>query len=340
MIELSRTTAPNAKRVVGAGTLALIPVGATEQHGPNLGMGTDYRIAEELAQRTAAAIGEAAVVTPALPFGLSEHHMFAAGTITLSPDVLEGVLTDIVRSLMRHGVRHFLFVNGHQGNMNMLGMLANRLHFEQDVSVAVAFWMAQARDVIEKHRRTKRWGHACEIETSVAMALTPDLVATGELEAGDLIEEYGAYADNYEPHALTVPRSFSSRTRNGAFGDARLATKEAGEEIVRCAVDRTVEFARDFLTRSAPAGTLCRTRAYHLAVVRQMSDRIAVLYLGKLVEAGERDEICLSPQHPCTQALLAAVPTIGRPQHTPGVLSGEPPSTLRVPVPHPVPACP
>ena len=108
MIELSRTTAPQATRVVGPGALALIPVGATEQHGPNLGLGTDYRIAEELAQRIAAAIGEAAVVTPAMPFGLSEHHMFAAGTITLSPDVLEGVLTDIVRSLMRHGVRHFL----------------------------------------------------------------------------------------------------------------------------------------------------------------------------------------------------------------------------------------
>lgn len=255
MIELSRTTAPNAKRVVGAGTLALIPVGATEQHGPNLGMGADYRIAEELARRTAAAIGESAIVTPAVPFGLSEHHMFAAGTITLSPSVMEGVLTDIVKSLMRHGVRHFLFVNGHQGNMNMLGMLVNRLHFEQDVSVAVAFWMAQARDVIEKHRRTKRWGHACEIETSVAMALTPELVAVGELQAGDLIEEYGAYADNYEPHALTVPRSFASRTRNGAFGDARLATKEAGEEIVRCAIDRTVDFARDFLAGSAPAGT-------------------------------------------------------------------------------------
>jgi len=252
MINLSRATAPNAKRAVAEGALALIPVGATEQHGPNLGMGTDYRIAEELAQRTAAAIGETAIVTPTVPFGLSEHHMFAAGTITLSPAVLEGVLTDIVTSLKRHGVRHFLFVNGHQGNMNMLGVLANRLHFEQDVFVAVAFWMAQARDVIEKHRQTERWGHACEIETSVAMALAPDLVATGELEAGDLIEEYGAHADNYKPHALTVPRSFASRTRNGAFGDARLATKEAGEEIVRCAVDRTVEFARDFLAPSAP----------------------------------------------------------------------------------------
>ena len=71
--------------------------------------------------------------------------------------------------------------------------------------------------------------------------------------------------------------------------------------------------------------------SHDLAVVRQMSDRIAVLYLGKLVEVGERDEICSAPRHPYTQALLAAVPTVERPRHIPGVLSGEPPSTLRPP---------
>lgn len=71
--------------------------------------------------------------------------------------------------------------------------------------------------------------------------------------------------------------------------------------------------------------------SHDLAVVRQMSDRIAVLYLGKLVEVGERDEICLAPQHPYTQALLAAVPTIERRQHASGVLSGEAPSALRPP---------
>jgi oligopeptide/dipeptide ABC transporter ATP-binding protein len=71
--------------------------------------------------------------------------------------------------------------------------------------------------------------------------------------------------------------------------------------------------------------------SHDLAVVRQMSDRIAVLYLGKLVEVGERDEICSAPQHPYTQALLAAVPTIERAQQAPGVLSGEAPSPLRPP---------
>jgi peptide/nickel transport system ATP-binding protein len=71
--------------------------------------------------------------------------------------------------------------------------------------------------------------------------------------------------------------------------------------------------------------------SHDLAVVRQMSDRIAVLYLGKLVETGSRDEICSAPQHPYTQALIAAVPTIDRRQHALEVLHGEAPSALRPP---------
>ncbi len=83
----------------------------------------------------------------------------------------------------------------------------------------------------------------------MALAVAPDLVRRRALVAGDLIEDYGAYEDNYEPHALTVPKSFAERTRNGAFGDATLATERAGEEIVCAAVDRLVAFVQDFLGR-------------------------------------------------------------------------------------------
>lgn len=245
------TTTEFANRLADV-RLAMLPVGATEQHGPNLGMAVDYRIAEALAHRVADQLDGRAVVVPPLPYGLSAHHMAFPGTISIGAEAFQAVLLDVVESLAAHGIRHFLFVNGHMGNQNVLGVLSSRIRFERGYHAASSFYMTQARDAINRHTKTYRWGHACEIETSVALALVPELVRAASLQPGDLIEDDAAFEDNYQPHALQVPRSFAERTRNGAFGDATLATREAGEDIASVAVERTVAFASDFIAKPVP----------------------------------------------------------------------------------------
>ncbi|MGG5811235.1 creatininase family protein [Falsiroseomonas sp. CW058] len=229
--------------------LALLPVGATEQHGPNLNMATDTVIAHRVAQRIAEAMGPVAVVLPPLPFGLSQHHMGFAGTVTFSERTFLDACADVARSMKAHGVTHLLLVNGHNGNTQALGVAASRILYEVGMQAAVAFYFQQAADRVKAHGRTPRFGHACEVETSVALAVAPELVRRDALAPGEMVALDLPLGTNEQPFFLQVPIPFDRQTRNGVFGDARLANAEAGEDIIGTAVARTVTFLHAFLAR-------------------------------------------------------------------------------------------
>jgi creatinine amidohydrolase len=245
--EMSHMTSVEFREAMATVKLALIPVGATEQHGPNLGVATDYMVGHRLAQRIAARMHPRAVVVPPLPFGLSYHHTGFAGTITLSSESFTAVCMDIGKSLKHNGINHVLFVNGHNGNIAILNVVTTKFVYELGMKAATSFYFQQAADRVKAHGKTPRFGHACEVETSVVMALAPELVRTSALAAGDMIDTGLKYAFQNQPFFLQVPIPFHEQTRNGAFGDARLATAEIGWDIVNTAVDRTLEFLEGFL---------------------------------------------------------------------------------------------
>ena len=98
-------TAPALREAAREDTVVIIPLGATEQHGPHLPTQVDWRLAYEVSLRAARLMHgrQRALVTPAIPFGMSEHHMSLGGTITLNFATMAAVIGCVVRSAARHG---------------------------------------------------------------------------------------------------------------------------------------------------------------------------------------------------------------------------------------------
>jgi len=73
--------------------------------------------------------------------------------------------------------------------------------------------------------------------------------------------------------------------------------------------------------------------SHNLAVVRHLCDRVAVMYLGRIVEVAPTEQIFSTPRHPYTRGLLAAIPTLADSAADGGApaIAGDPPSPLRIP---------
>jgi len=121
----NRLTAAQLRELAARDAVVLLPVGATEQHGPHLPTGVDDLLAAEVSRRAAtiAAKHTGVVVTPSVWSGLSEHHINFGGTFSVSLSTLHALLRDICRSILRAGFSRILIVNGHGGNMAALNAL-------------------------------------------------------------------------------------------------------------------------------------------------------------------------------------------------------------------------
>lgn len=253
-VELAHMTSPEAAAALARAEVVLIPVGATEQHGPHLTLQTDTAIAHRLAVLLARRLYPRAIVAPPVPFGISHHHLGFAGTLTLAPETFIAVVLDLVRSLKHHGVGRFFIIDGHAGNQGALEVLMTKLRFELKVQAAYLFYFTLASDVIAQGVGSPRWGHACEVEASIALALAPELVRREALAPGELRPQRMPFVDPWQAHHLSMPQAFEEITANGALGDARQASEEFGQAIVERVIGRAQAFLEAFLCPPVRAG--------------------------------------------------------------------------------------
>ncbi|MEM9034323.1 MAG: mycofactocin biosynthesis peptidyl-dipeptidase MftE [Actinomycetota bacterium] len=200
---------------VAEGTTLLVPLGSTEQHGPHLPLDTDTRIAAAVA-RAAAADRDDVLVAPALPYGASGEHAGFAGTLSIGTEALHLVLVELVRS---HGPEftRTVFVNGHGGNV-------------EGVRSAVAQLRDEGHDVTAWSPRVRGGdAHAGETETSLLLAIAPEVVRPDLAEPGDQRPLAEVMAELRRGGVRAV-------SDNGVLGDPTDASVEAGRATLAALV--------------------------------------------------------------------------------------------------------
>jgi creatinine amidohydrolase len=226
--------------------LAIVPIGAHEQHGPHMVESCDAVLAEKMAQKLGERMFPFAWVTPAINMGVSPHHLNFPGTISLQPTTLIAILKDVISSLKHHGISKFLLLNAHGGNQSTLNVASMILTKELEVEIYYAKTTASAKKSIGKFIQSPLFGHSCEREVSEALYLAPELVRPQYLEKGD-IQEDGRWKQLRPGKAIQGFYYYEEMTNNGCIGDATKASMDIGRQIVEESLENLSEELRKLL---------------------------------------------------------------------------------------------
>jgi peptide/nickel transport system ATP-binding protein len=171
----------------------------------------------------------------------------------------------------------------------------------QDAGASLTPWMSVGELVGERLRRASRRERSARVREALATVGLPEEVASaraGQLSGGQRQRVCLARAIVTPPPLLLCDEPTSALDVSLAASVINLIGR---------------------LRRELDMSVLLVT--HDLSVARIVADRIAVMYLGRIVEIGEADAIMTNPAHPYTRALIAAMPEMGR---EPAALEGEP----------------
>ncbi len=230
--------------------IAVLPLGAHEQHGPHLPFETDTLIVEGLVDRIVAALPAGLPVSflPAEPVGYSIEHMDVDGTRSLTYEAAIERWLGIAAQLSRQGLRKFVMLNAHGGNAPLMTIIATEARVRFDMlAVATSWtrfgqpdgWIAPEDKAIDIH--------GGDIETSVMLALHPDRVDMTRAQnftsrQTDFARRF-MHLRAYGPHAFGW--KMSDLNVQGVAGNASAATAERGEKLVAHAVKGIIELLQD-----------------------------------------------------------------------------------------------
>lgn len=216
---------------------AILPIGAVEQHGPHLPLGTDWIIIQEIAGNVAEKLG-ACYLLPALPYSNSQEHLGFSGTVSLRPSTLVKVMKDIILSLHLHGVKKVIVISGHGGNW-IIKPAVRELNLEYPDMKVIHMGLSgdEPSDL-----------HAGNTETSCMLYLNEQLVRKDEI-----IDSIPDQTREYLDYVGMKPLS-----EHGTWGVPSRASKQKGKLYIEANANQIADYARktlsklDDLERGAP----------------------------------------------------------------------------------------
>lgn len=237
-----KLTWPEVEDYLKTNDVILFPTGSTEQHGKHIAEDNDAFTAYEIAKRVAERTG--VLVAPTMPFGNAIHHMKFPGTMTLTFDTLVDVYKEVCESLISHGFKKIVIMNGHGGNTDAIAQALREIREETGVIVysLMVFpgkFGAESLNVLEQDSG----GHACEEETSISLYLG-QRVLMNRAEDWKPPRTWTEFDTKYR-RKVTTARNWDELTETGSIGKPTLATKEKGEKMVKAVVDEISTFIED-----------------------------------------------------------------------------------------------
>lgn len=173
---LANKTSPQVEEYLKSDQRLILPIGSTEQHGPDGIVGIDHITATGIAYAVAKLSG--VLCAPPLNYGMAMHHLGFPGTMALRPTTYIQVIGDLLHSLRVHGFKKIIVINGHGGNKGpFLNALAERENEFAEMDFSFVNWWVMPglkHEIIDKYFGEKEGYHATPTEISVTMALVPD----------------------------------------------------------------------------------------------------------------------------------------------------------------------
>jgi creatinine amidohydrolase len=248
---LAEMTREQIKRVA-PNAIAVLPTAASEQHGPHAPIITDTLLCGTVAQRAAEAAASQVqvLVAPVFCYGNSHHHRPFAGVLSLSSPTYLAAVTDVLEGLVRCGFRKLVVLNGHGGNTDsnaVIGLdFVHRLGHNVTIATG-AYWDIARAALVEKGLMSSNLipGHAGRFETSMVMALRPELIDQAALQAAhDLSQEKGGLFAALT--GATMQKHGAWAASPGYTDNPAAASAAEGQALLEVVVQRVSEFLIGF----------------------------------------------------------------------------------------------